>query len=664
MQHQNQTTAQPGRPYRSHLKPACLPCRRRKSRCQTEQGSVICVTCRAHSTECTFPAASDTSPRSGPSQRRRRKDATLPRNATPGNAAAPRTADTGCLAKPRSPVDDVGGTAQFANTSSPLNTWSSTQNVNRGSSGHDQQDEQTPTLGSAEEAHHNMHIVGPEVTNDSQVLSDYLSGIPEAVTSTRMVIPESASRSKPILFTLVQKRPLGQVANRSVALEKLDIIEKILEPYTKHIIDEYFQRVNYCMPLLDELAFRDKWRNEKDGISPALLACLYAHTLVYWPHSSVLSGQVCPDRRFIWNLANEAVYSELYLSPGMSIIMAILLNVGGRPTTSIIGNGVLLGSAVSIAHSLGLNHNPLPWKIPQSEKFLRMKIWWSLLIHDRWFSLAHGTPPRISRPQYDVPLPKREHLCLDDTLEDRIQVADVFIALVRLTDVLDQYLQHTYDIDQDKSWDTTKLEQALNNWVDGLPGTCRLIIIRGSKSDIQGAANLRLAYLTTRLLLQRIELEADKRNYGSIDQRILNRYTQARHTAEDILLLLQELQADDLGGFWLSVTAFAFPATVNFLLRCALETESSLTGLAQSGSFLIARDIITALRSHKKNYDWDLADICLAQHADIVDKILAGTTADNHIDGAVLDLQELDMLDVSILDQYFPSLWDPLQHSW
>lgn len=86
----------------------------------------------------------------------------------------------------------------------------------------------------------------------------------------------------------------------------------------------------------------------------------------------------------MWNLANEAVYSELHLAPSMSIITAIMLNIGGRPTTSMIGNGVLLGSAVSMAHSLGLNHNPMNWKIPTSEKLLRMKIWWALLIHDRW----------------------------------------------------------------------------------------------------------------------------------------------------------------------------------------------------------------------------------------------------------------------------------------
>ena len=149
-------------------------------------------------------------------------------------------------------------------------------------------------------------------------------------------------------------------------------------------VSRYFKSVNSCLPLLHEQSFRQQFRQDKTRIAPALLACLYAHTLTYWQHSPLLSRHRCPDSRFIWNLANEATYSDLHLAPGMSIIEAILLNVGGRPTTSIIGNGVLLSAAVSMAHSLGLNHNPLPWKIPKSEKYLRMKIWWSLLLHDRW----------------------------------------------------------------------------------------------------------------------------------------------------------------------------------------------------------------------------------------------------------------------------------------
>lgn len=138
------------------------------------------------------------------------------------------------------------------------------------------------------------------------------------------------------------------------------------------------------MPLLDEPSFRLQYSQNKNNISPALLACLYAHTTVYWRQSPVLHKYHRPDSRFIWNLANEAIYAELHLSPGLSAISACILNISGRPTTSLIGNGILLGSAVSMAYSFGLNHSPLSWKIPLSEQMLRMKIWWALLLQDKW----------------------------------------------------------------------------------------------------------------------------------------------------------------------------------------------------------------------------------------------------------------------------------------
>lgn len=149
-------------------------------------------------------------------------------------------------------------------------------------------------------------------------------------------------------------------------------------------IIRYLTKVNPCFPLLDETTFREQYICAKERISPALLSCLYAHMLVFWRHDLELSQVRCPDVRFIWNLACEALYSELHLSPGISTITAILLNIGGRPTTSMIGNGVQLGSAVALCHSMGLNRNPLPWDVPQVEKHLRIKIWWSVLIHDRW----------------------------------------------------------------------------------------------------------------------------------------------------------------------------------------------------------------------------------------------------------------------------------------
>ncbi|KAM3500364.1 hypothetical protein MY10362_006462 [Beauveria mimosiformis] len=335
-----------------------------------------------------------------------------------------------------------------------------------------------------------------------------------------------------------------------------------------------------------------------------------------------MAGQPWPDGRFIWNLANEALYSELHLSPGVPIITAILLNVGGRPTTSLVGNGVLLASAVSIAHSLGLNHDPTDWNIPESEKRLRMSIWWALLVQDK--CLAHGTPPRVAPSQHNVPFPTRQHLCQPGLSAKESSAASIFAALVGLTSVLDTCLGNLYNIEQQQS---------------------------------MGASNLRLAYLSMRLLLQRTQLEAMKQDSGSSsEEQLLNSALQGRQLAEEILLFTQHLQPIQLNDFWMPVAAFIYPSTINFLLRHALETESSVTGLAQTFSFQLARQLIDILRLHKEAHGWDMGDVCLAQHAEIIDRVLANVLAQESHHGAVemMNLHDFVMPDAFILDGFFP----------
>ncbi|RGP77499.1 transcriptional regulatory [Fusarium longipes] len=679
MQNAQQETPS-GRPYRSHLRPACIPCRKRKSRCQSEESSEACLMCRAHRTECIYPPESGANQSSTPKSRRRAKRdsrasvTSTPRDSRsvsgpvavvpqPGNSVVEQSSlDIGLHSVPTPIRGSICGetTGNTALVISPLASRSADWPQR------DAQPEESPlALGSNDEQQHNLHIVGPTVTSDNQVLSDYLSAMPSSARASRIVRPVPGNRSRPVLFTMVQKRPVGLDSNRSFPEERLQLIEKILEPFASDVLDVYFDKVNSSFPLLDEAHFRKQYKENKEGISPTLLSCLYAHSIIFWKTSPTLSCHRCPDGRFIWNLATEAIYSQLHRSPGLSVIEAAILNIGGREVTSLIGNGVLFASSIAMAHSLGLNHSPTPWEIPQSEKNLRMKIWWALLIHDKWLSLAHGTPPLISTALNDVPKPLVENLCEEDAPSDRTLKATVYIALVGLTDVLDVHLRHVHQLkNTEETRDTTHLELALNSWVEDLSDGIRRVVIRGTNLAIPGAANLRLSYLTVRLLSQRIELEAEKRVRETGDSRLLNRYMQARRTAEDILILTQELQPEHLSDFWLPSSAFAFSTTVSFLLRCALETEKLTSGLVQSSSLKIASDLLSTLRSHKEKYSWDLGDICLAQHSEIVEKLLAITPPEDPRAEEPQDFSNFFMADDAFLDQLFPSLWDPLQNVW
>ncbi|KAJ5230028.1 hypothetical protein N7489_010736 [Penicillium chrysogenum] len=604
------------RPYRSHTKPACVPCRRRKSRCKLEPHTAACLMCRAHGTECTFPNG-------------RAKSTPQKRYSTEADPPLPHPT----LRTPIAAAQSLSRPPLVA-TSPKFSIVTQAQN-----------DQDTPLSLEAEDD--NPHILGPAVTGDNHVLADYLSNISggQGIREIRPVEPGSSS--SPVIFTKVQKRPLGLMVNSSPALHKLQTIEKLVEPWGPHLIDIYLRKINPCLPLLEESSFRAQYTNARHRISPALLACLYAHVLTQWQHDPLLSRERCPDVRFVWNLAIEASYSELHASAGISTIKAILLDVGGRPTTSMTGNGVRLGSAIALCHSLGLNRNPLPWDIPREEKYLRMKIWWSILLHDRWSSLAYGTPPHIRRSQYDVPLPISEYL--SDWERDH-EANAVFIELMNLTDVLDHCLEQVYSIRIETQGPSRNLELELNKWVDSLTGDIRKIIIRGSNLSIPGASNLRLAYLATRLLLRRIDLDHERQAPESNAEQMANRVMEARRTAEDIVVLVQELGETQLGDFWLPVVAFTFSATVTFLIRCALETDQA-AGLARSGSLRMASDLFGFVAVASQEL-W---------HSDVIDKLLKSEPPVGNSGEMNAELRQPFMPDMSFVDDMFPSTWDILQ---
>ncbi|KAK1985938.1 fungal-specific transcription factor domain-containing protein [Colletotrichum cereale] len=658
------------RPYRSHLRPACLACRKRKSRCNVDRNGGTCLTCRAHGTSCEFPPApAGTSPRPKSAWR---------------NAQGRQSKDLGRRpSPPPPPTQSLASDLHLDSQTTHLPPLSDTALPARGESR--SLDGQLPPIlprdtrypepiggGGEDEA----HIVGPADIEDTQVLSTYLSNDSSVLnrsirtrisgTSPRQDHGSGSSRRKPVVFTTVRKQPLGIPDDRNPAFLKCQIIEKLLEPMLPDVVELFFEKPNRCFPLLDRNSFEKRFTEDRLHISPALLSCLYAHTTTYWAQSPRLVTRHRPDTRFIWNQANDALYSEIHLSPGISTLLGILLNISGRPLTSIIGNGLLLGSAISLCHSLGLNRDSSDWDVPEAERLLRTKIWWAIFVYDKWSSLAYGTPPQLRNGQYDVSIPTAEQLCGPAPKPVDLEATSVYLAFVSLSRFLDRYLEHIYDLEKTLATGPCDLEVLLTQWEDSLdPGLRRSIIRGGDRLDVPGSANLRLAYLYIKLLLRKRELDAEKTataanaaadRPSAIPVRC---YLEVRRAAEDIVLLAQELGDPQLGDYWLPLLAFAFTSTTKFLLRCALETENTVSGIAQSMSLKLARDLAGALQLHRQKA-WDLGDLCIAQYSDVVEKLATSTSdaefAEQPVD--MPDLQEYVTTSVPGIDELFPSLWD------
>ncbi|ROW07338.1 hypothetical protein VMCG_03939 [Cytospora schulzeri] len=255
------------------------------------------------------------------------------------------------------------------------------------------------------------------------------------------------------------------------------------------------------------------------------------------------------------------------------------------------------------------------WDIAESEKRLRIDIWWALVVHDKWFSLA-------------------------------------------LSEVLDVYLVHLHDLRSSRrATSSFDPEVVLSRWEESLSGDARRLILRGTDLNIPGASNLRLSYLFVRLLQRRIELDNGRQNGDQTDTIFLsNRYVQIRRAAEDIVLLVQELQSPQLNDFWLPTAAFIFTSTIAFLLRVALETEETAGGLAESLSLRLAKDLLAALQAHQQHSHWELGDICIAQYAEVVEKLAVSSVCQQVPEVPAPDFQDFVIANLPDAQELFPNL--------
>ena len=266
------------------------------------------------------------------------------------------------------------------------------------------------------------------------------------------------------------------------------------------------------------------------------------------------------------------------------------------------------------------------------------------------FSLAYGTPPLIHRTQYDVPFLRVEDLCKPNSTASQISAASCFVALTTLTDVLGHCLEHVYRLDNDyiRRPDIAPfdLERLLTDWEDSLDEHLRRLVIRGTGLVAQGAANLRLSYLSVKLLIRRSQLEYDKSTLHISDVDSVY-YIQARRVCEEVVDFVRELTEEHCRDFWIPPNAYTLTSATTFLIRCALTSR----GPSNNPSLKLARAMLDGLQLHRDNYSWDVADNCLDTCSDLIEKIEAAcTVADTTTSSQDFqDFQEPMLMDMDMI---------------
>lgn len=461
-------------------------------------------------------------------------------------------------------------------------------------------------------------IVGPVMAEDVQLIQDFMSsqGRLHHSSHDRLYDTVSDNPQDPVVYLTVPRRRQGLSLNYRPGEKQREILEQILGPFMDEVIALYFEYIHPSFPVMDEEHFLHLYKTGNKSLSAALVCELVASSLIYWQHSKTLRQHPCPDWRYAWNLAVVALQEE-FLAPGMSTVHAALLDLNGRPTTSITGNTINSGRTVGLSHILGLNRDPWTWKVSESEKNTRVRLWWGVLIHDRWSSFAHGVPTYITKNQYEVPIPNVSVL-MTPGLETstRVDAAKCFIALCTLTEILGDILPLVYERRQRVGADISKvlrrLETDLDNWEDSWPA---VPIFRDREDSdagpVSGSSSLRLGFLSAKMLICRISFR-NATHSAETGLAEIQQYSQAmlRESARAITTFLCTLRPHHLSEFWSPYTAYHITSATIILLRCAIETKDSLVSASCKTSLM---SVVQWLRNAKAEHRWDLGDICLAQ---------------------------------------------------
>ncbi|KAL4915463.1 fungal-specific transcription factor domain-containing protein [Aspergillus aurantiobrunneus] len=591
------TSPSSARPYRSHKVPACDFCRKRRSRCTQEVANQPCLLCRMHGATC-----SGASNRVPVTAKRRRLANSTPQENQEEQQRPPPLPTTG--------DNDYAGNAHQYARGRPAATAGLTQNDASNLSG---------------------HIVGPAMARDAQVLERCMSSIHNTTVSYARPNPYSVysddTRNPVIYMKVPRQRNVAPSGNGTAGFRQFEAMEKVVEPLGSELCSVYFDKIHPSFPILDEKTVLEAYQH--DGLPYALACEIYACSLLLWKTSSKITAtsRPVPDIRYMWNLTVSAMNDD-FLSPNFSTVLACILDLLGRPITSITYNAINVGRVVALSQSLGLNRNPATWGLEPRQKSLRIRTWWGILIHDQWASLSHGTPPHIHKSVWDVPLPDSDSLLVSMTpgealsSDARVQGARSFVALCSLTVLLGQILPLVYVLEtrplENSFRALRRYETTLNEWEEGLPSWLRPTSPTFERKAA-GALNLQLSFLAVKLCLSRITLLEMHRSNESIAEEDKMYYrSRCRRAARAVIDFTTNLAQNETDSFWLPYTAYHFTSAATLTLRSALEAENADTAKECVAS---AKNLIDFLRQMKKDTNWDLADICLGQCEAVVDKL-------------------------------------------
>jgi hypothetical protein len=415
----------------------------------------------------------------------------------------------------------------------------------------------------------------------------------------------------PVVYTSVPRFRTGLPPGSGCGREQREVVEQILGPFKREVVELYFNHVHYHFPILDDETCDLLKSGQFSRVPNNLMCVIYALGSPLWTRSDTLKMHPRPDTHYVWNKGISATLED-FLSPGMPTIQAAVLDQMGRPSVSIVGNITLCGRTISLAQTFGLHRDPSKWNITENEKSVRTRLWWCCLITDHWSSIAYGAPPYISKGYYDVPRPTVSSLISPRSTPQQKHATTCFVHLCELTELLGDILPLVYQLDPDReelARNVTRFKKQLEDMEAQLPNWMPL-------PNRAGSCMLWLCFLSIRLILARVTfrsaiLDGD----GSLGKARMEQLRLASSSILDFVLILGESQFQD---FWLPYATQILVHAITVSLRCTVETKDPEI---RNDMVSKLQRVITHIQHARDNYDWDIAIYALERCAEPVSRI-------------------------------------------
>ncbi|KIW84303.1 hypothetical protein Z517_03553 [Fonsecaea pedrosoi CBS 271.37] len=504
------------------------------------------------------------------------------------------------------------------------------------------------------------HILGPVVARDTHSLKQYLFGL-DGQPDDDLSCPSQQGnhKSQPIYHVPIPPpRPRPAKGPRNLPKELLSQAK----PYLRKLMFAFYDRLHPCYPITDEEFVVSRMR--ENYLPEGFLVGLLTYSTFYWDTLLGLQTETKPDH-FAACQAAFSVNTEDIQKTDLWTILSLCYNLAGRPSKCLIGNISNVARIVGLSQAIGLHHDCSHWNISEIGKRIRWKAWWAVLIQDRWFHLAHGTPPHVAQEHYNVPVPTMDLLLHNKAPStEQTRAAEVYITLCRLTEVVGDLLPLIYHVrsraDNIAVQQRAKVELRLQQWVEECPDWLNLHALL-QRPTTPGFPNLQLSYFAVRMLLCQITWHQSRDgDAGNSLSLLLN----CKEAAGEIVEFVQSLQIHELSGFWLPYNAHHLTAATTLLLRCGVQATTPEISTECLSS---ARTLVDCLQGYKTRYAWDLAESILAQNEDLlsrVDGILArrsvartprppSTTTNEYIE----PVDTLNAFNDPMLAEIFPELF-------